>query len=777
MTNTPSLPSPPGALARGLALLALLACAAVSWLDVRPPAARGDGAAASEFSAARAMRHLPSIASRPHPVGSAENARVRAYLLAQLQALGLQPQVQTAFVAKPDRWGVVAGTVHNIVARLPGREPGRAVALIAHYDSVTTGPGAADNGASVAAILETLRALRAGAPLRNEVMVVFTDAEEADLLGAEAFVAQHPWARRIALALNFDFRGNRGPSMLFETSAGNGRLVAQFAAAAPHPIGGSLGYELYRRMPNSTDFKVFKHAGIAGLNFAAIEGHTHYHTQIDRIDRLQPDSVQHLGENMLAATRSFGESDLQRIDGEDRVFFNAPGLGMPNYGAGWALAFTALAVALSVVLLAAGLRGGAIRGAGVARALPVFALGLVAAGAACQAVWIAVGWLHPGYATLLQGDTYNSHWYLLAFLALAAGAQTALLAATARWCSALEAGFGAMLVWTALLCWAAATVPGAGYLLLWPLLAVQAGTWGSLARPSRGLSANARLAALTVAAIPGVALFAMVLWALFVALTPSLAFVAGVATMLLFGLFAPLLAQIAGSGAGRWVPWLAALALLAVGSVTAGFDTAHPRQNSLLYAQDGASGKAWWISRDDRPDAWTGRYLGASPTQRTMPEFFGPDSDSFWAGATPAVLAPPTLRLDAQRSDAHVRTLELTLASARNAPRLMLSVDGASVLRASIAGVEYPNAEADGSEEWMLDLYGQGDAPLQIELQLKAGSAYAIRLVDASYDPTMMRVPRPEGMVAQPFSLNGAALVRSELRGGADTAAADKAGP
>ncbi|BAV98033.1 M20/M25/M40 family metallo-hydrolase [Lysobacter enzymogenes] len=777
MTTSPSLPSQAGGLARGLALLVLLAFAAASWLDMRPPPARGENAPANEFSAERALRHLPSIASRPHPVGSAENARVRAYLLAQLRGLGLQAQEHSAFVAKPDDWGVIAGRVHNIVARLPGREPGPALALVAHYDSVTTGPGAADNGASVAAILETLRALRAGAPLRNELIVVFTDAEEADLLGAEAFVAQHPWARRIGVALNFDFRGNRGPSMLFETSAGNGRLVAQFAAAAPHPVGASLGYELYRRMPNNTDFNVFKRAGIAGLNFAAIEGHTDYHTQIDRIERLQPDSVQHLGENMLAAARSFGDSDLRDVDGEDRAFFNALGLGMANYGAVWSLAFTALAVALSLILLATGLRRGAIRAGGVARALPIFALGLLLAGGVCQLVWIAAGWLHPGYATLLQGDTYNSHWYLLAFIALAAGVQTALLAATARWCSALEAGFAAMLVWAALLCWVAVAVPGAGYLLLWPLLAVQAGTWASLPRPGRGLSANLRLAASTAAAIPGVVLFAVVLWALFVALTPSLAFATGIAAMLLFGLLAPLLAQIAGNGAGRWFPWFAAAALLVLGSATAGFDTAHPRQNSLLYAQDGASGKAWWVSRDDHPDAWTGRYLGATAQRRTLPEFFGADSDPFWTGATPATLVPPVLRLDADRTDAQVRTLKLTIASARNAPRLMLSVEGARVLRASVAGVWYANTSPQDSAEWMLDVYGHGEAALEIELQLKAGSAYAIRLIDASYEPSMMRVPRPEGMVAQPFSLNGAALVRSELRGGEGAAAAGKTAP
>lgn len=780
---TPSTPiqsqSQPGVLARVLALLVLIAVAAAAWLDTRPPPARGADAPANEFSAARALAHLPSIAARPHPVGSAENARVRAYLLEQLRGLGLQVQTQDAFVAKADPWGVVGGHVHNVVARLPGREPGPAVALVAHYDSVTTGPGAADNGASVAAILETLRALRAGAPLRNEIMVVFTDAEEADLLGAGAFVAQHPWAKRIGLVLNFDFRGNRGPVMLFETSPGNSRWVAQYAAAAPHPVGGSLGYELYRHMPNYTDFNVFKQAGIAGLNFAAIEGHTHYHTQIDRIDRLQPDSVQHLGENMLAAARSFGGSELGKSaapggkDGADRVFFNAPGLGMPHYGAAWANGFTALAVVLTLALLTLGLRRGAIRGAGVARALPLFVLGLIVAGGLCQGVWITVGWLHPDYATLLQGDTYNSHWYLLAFLALAAGVQIALSAATARWCSALEAGMAAMLVWTALLCWVAAAVPGAGYLLLWPLLAVQAGAWANLVPPGRGLSANARLAVSTVAAIPGVALFAAVLWVLFVALTPALALAVGIVAMLLFALLAPLLAQIAGNGAARWAPWFAAAALLAIGSATAGFDNAHPRQNSLLYVQDGAGGKAWWASRDEELDAWTGRYVGASATRRTLPEFFGPNSNQYWIGATPATLTAPLLRRDAERVDGEVRTLKLSIASTRNAPRLMLNVDGPAVLGASIGGVWYANVgDGDG---WMLDIYGQGDAPQQIELRLKAAPAYAIRLIDASFEPSMMRVPRPQGMIAQPFSLNGAALVRSELNGGGAAAAAPAA--
>ncbi len=73
------------------------------------------------------------------------------------------------------------------MARLPGRGNTRAFALMGHYDSVRYGPGAADNGASVAALLETARALRAGPPLSNDVLFVFTDGEETGLFGAKAF--------------------------------------------------------------------------------------------------------------------------------------------------------------------------------------------------------------------------------------------------------------------------------------------------------------------------------------------------------------------------------------------------------------------------------------------------------------------------------------------------------------------------------------------------------------------------------------------------------------
>ena len=89
--------------------------------------------------------------------------------------------------------------------------------FVAHYDSVPSGPGAGDDAASVAAILETIRALKAGAtPLRNDLIVLFTDGEELGLLGAKGFVETYPALRDIKVTLNFDMRGDYGPSVMFQ---------------------------------------------------------------------------------------------------------------------------------------------------------------------------------------------------------------------------------------------------------------------------------------------------------------------------------------------------------------------------------------------------------------------------------------------------------------------------------------------------------------------------------------------------------------------------------
>ena len=134
----------------------------------------------------------------------------------------------------------------------------------------------------MSSLLETVRALSQGPQLRNDVVVVLTDAEEACLCGAEAFATSHPLASDGGVVLNFEARGTTGPPIMFETSRGNAELAGAFAAAAPHPVASSFAVEVYRALPNDTDFSVLLGDGdFTGLNTAFIDGAAAYHTPQD----------------------------------------------------------------------------------------------------------------------------------------------------------------------------------------------------------------------------------------------------------------------------------------------------------------------------------------------------------------------------------------------------------------------------------------------------------------------------------------------------------------
>jgi len=301
-----------------LALLAALA--ALAFARETPPAAKPADAPATEFSGERARAVLSRLiladtesrgdarpSGVPHAVGTPAHALVEARLEDEMRRVGLVPQVQEVLVAGAHS---TVALVHNVMARIAGRDHAHALMLAAHYDSVAAGPGAGDDGAGVAAELEIARIVSAGPPLGRDLIFLFTDGEELGLFGAQGFCAQHPWAKDVAVAVNLEGRGTCGPSEMFETSDDNAALAETFARAVARPSATSLAYEVYKRMPNDTDMTVFKRAGMAGLNFAFIGGVRRYHTPLDDLAHLELASLQHHGENALSLVRALSQAEL-----------------------------------------------------------------------------------------------------------------------------------------------------------------------------------------------------------------------------------------------------------------------------------------------------------------------------------------------------------------------------------------------------------------------------------------------------------------------------------
>src|ERR671917_980413 len=304
--------------------LVLGALAAVSLLALEPPDPLPASAQASEFSAERAFSHVEQIAERPHPVGSPANAEVRGYLVGQLEDLGLRPIVQEAPSARRKEGTASIARVHNIHARIPGSSRTGHVVLVAHYDSVPRGPGAADDGAGVAAILEIARAITSSSPPRNDIDIVFTDAEEPWLLGAQAFVRDDRLDPRRSVVLNLEARGTTGPALMFESSPENSTLIPALASAR-RPIAGSGWEACYQLLPGDTDFSVFRDAGFAGMNLALGEGSARYHTPEDSPANLDHASLQHMGATALAAARHLAGQDLGAPRGGSLTYFTVLG--------------------------------------------------------------------------------------------------------------------------------------------------------------------------------------------------------------------------------------------------------------------------------------------------------------------------------------------------------------------------------------------------------------------------------------------------------------------
>jgi hypothetical protein len=291
----------------GSLALALL----IAVLTLQVPAPVGAGAPATAFSTERAMVDIREIAQRPHPVGSADHARVRAVLLQRMAELGLQTSTQAGALSpkaaqRLEREGGSAQGIEltNLVGVLPGRDPRLpAVALMAHYDTVPDSAGAADDSTGVAAILEAVRAIRARGPADRTLVVILTDGEELNLDGARAFWGGHPLRDRIGAVVNLEARGGGGRAMMFETGRGNAETIALFARAGARATGGvssnSLAVFVYEAMPNGTDFTIPKDRGVQGVNLAFIGRPEQYHAAVSTPEALDPGSVQHIGSQAL----------------------------------------------------------------------------------------------------------------------------------------------------------------------------------------------------------------------------------------------------------------------------------------------------------------------------------------------------------------------------------------------------------------------------------------------------------------------------------------------
>ena len=728
-------------------MVIVLAVIAVKVL--RPPAPLPASAPESEFSADRAIAHVREAARVPHPLGSDADAAVRQYLLAELSALGVQTSVFSDTAVNASRSVVIAGRVNDIVGVLAGASPGPAILLMAHYDSVPRAPGAGDDASGVAAILEIVRAIHAGPRLQRDVIILFTEGEEEGLLGAEAFAHSHPWMARIGLFLNFEARGNRGPSLLFETSTGNAGLIDAVARVVPRPIGSSLFYALYKQLPNDTDFTVFRAFKIPGLNFAFGEGLAAYHSPLDTPDNLSLASLQHDGSYGLALVRYFGQVDLTafRQQREDDVFFDWFEGRLIAYREKWVVPGEILLTLLWLICIVQAFR----KRQSNFRALAFcFASAILLLLLAC--VTAGVGWWiisHILGSRRIFADCSANVLLLGGLILLGACAANALLSWLRRRFKAQEISLAALFLCLVLSWLLALGLPAGSYLLFWPLLLALLGCFSA----SRSGSGSALCAAGIPATACAALLFAPIAYLLYIFLTLQL--ISVIACAVLLGLFLLISFPFFAPGLAAPLRWtsgilgIVALACIIPGIVLSGYGPERPRPDSIVYSLNADDNSAAWITHDQQTDAWTRQFLpaGASKIQ-SVQKYLAGFSRPLISAAAPAVpLAPPVAdMLEEKDSGNGVYAVKLRIHSQRKANELYLKF-AVPIRSASLKIADKNIALADGTLSG-LNLFTMGAQGVEVELAF-SGSFLNFWLMDRSDGLPGTVSQRPPGLIAK----------------------------
>jgi hypothetical protein len=706
----------------------LVLAAAFSVREHDPPAAVPANAAPEVFSAGRAVRHLSVIADKPHPVGSVGHTVVHDYLTKQLSEAGLEPQTQTS-MAVGTGTPVPVTNIQNVIARLKGTATGKALLLVAHYDSTLNSFGASDNGSAVASLLETLRALKAGPPLKNDVIFLFTDSEEHGQLGAKKFVAEHPWYDDVGVVLNFDARGSSGPVLMFETSENNGWLIEQFGEAAPYPMAHSLSYELYRLLPNVTDLTIFKRAGMPGLNFANIDGIDRYHSPQDNLQGINESSMQHRGSYALALTRQLANADLSQPRQRNAVYFDLFGSVLVRYSSIWILPLTFAITGLFATVMIFGFRRKKLTVRGIVLGFVSLLISLAVASLVGWLLWKVTWMLQPGPSP----EAVQSRLLLLGFLALALAITSALFTFVRDRANVESLATGALLWWLLLMLGASVLLPGATFVLHWPLLFSLLGLGWLILAPARKRSDLLNSLILSLCALPGIILMAPLIYQIFVGLTLNWTVVIVALVVSLCGLLLPHLRLIAAPF--KWIlpgaSAVAAVVLLIAGVLTNAAVADRPA-NQIFYTLNADTGKAFWASDLAQRDGRTAQFFTGAEEKGSLADFaYKRISKQYSLNAAPAAPLPaPEMSVIEDKTADGVRTLRLQITSPRQAGTVSVYIDSvADVLSASLN--KTPMEELP--DQWGVRIEGIAQHGVELELQLKTSEPLKLRLVDQSY--------------------------------------------
>nr|WP_315231717.1 M28 family peptidase [uncultured Flavobacterium sp.] len=727
----------------------------------------------SEFSTKRALNQVEAISKQPHYVGSKEHEVVANYLVKELNKLGLETSVQEGYTLSD--WGNLVQS-KNILARIKGTSNSKALLLLSHYDSAphSYSKGASDAGSGVATILESVRAfLYSKTPHKNDIIILFSDAEELGLNGAALFVTKHRWAKEIGLVLNFEARGSSGPSyMLMETNKGNAGLVKEFAAAkATFPVSNSLMYSIYKMLPNDTDLTVFREQGnIQGYNFAFIDDHFNYHTAQDDINHLNKNTLAHQGTYLMPLLNYFSNADLNTTQAsEDYVYFTIP-YTFISYPFSWVLPMVVIALVLFIFLLFLGIAKRILSFREIGRGFIPFLGSLIVTGLITFFGWKGLLAVYPQYNDLLNGFTYNGHAYIAAFVLLALAISLVFYNRFSAKKVTMNHYVAPLFIWIVINGALAFSLQGAGFLII-PVY------FGLFLFAAFIITQKSRKILSLIFSIPALIIIAPFIQMFPIGLGLKVLFGSAILTVLTFTLLLPVFGTFAKKGIWSLVFFVLAIGFFAKAHSESGYEYGKAKSNSLLYVYDADTDKANWVTYDTNLDSWTKSYLGENPKDAAIlnetPLFSKYNSGFTYAAEAPKKdILKPSIAFLEDRIIGNQRYLRIKISPNRNVNRYDIFANEKMAIHNfkanGVTTLGQKNSLYQRKGKKILSYYVVGNTPLEMQFSVNSSTVFDMELMESSFDlmtnPLFGIAKRENWMMPTPFVLNDAVVIKQKIK-------------
>ena len=757
-----------------VSLLIILGVIYWSFSDIKPSLPKDESLVKTGFSVYNALEHVEKISKKEHYVGSEEHKNVQNYIVAELNKMGLETEIQTE-TAVNKKW-FAATTAQNILAKIRGSNDGKALMLLSHYDSNSHSSfGASDAGSGVATILEGIRAflLKNQTP-KNDIIILISDAEEAGLLGAQAFVDKHPWAKNVGLVLNFEARGSGGPSyMLMETNGKNSKLLSEFLAAKPNfPAANSLMYSVYKKLPNDTDLTVFRQdADINGFNFVFIGDHFDYHTAQDSFGRLDRESLLHQADYITSMLNYFADSDLENLNSDkDDVYVNFPFSSLLTYPFSYVLPLLIGAIVLFLVLLFFGFSLNKISVKNSLKGFVPFLISIVLCGGVSFGLWKLLLIIHPQYNDILQGFTYNGYTYIAAFVFL----NLWILLKTYTYFLKEEkiASFliAPIFIWLIINSIITAYLKGAGFLII-PvfcalfILAIVIFT---------DFEAHSKRILFTVLSIPTIYIFAPLIQMFPVGLGLKNLFISGILIALIFGL---MLFSFYQKKSFWLLKTCGILTIIFFGYATynSGFSINNKKPNSIVYIQNSDDKTAYFGTYDQVLDSYTKQIFDETATKgsiksaETKSKYNTPFS--YYTKTDYKNISSSKIAIDFDTIIDNKRLLELVITPNRKVNKYEFIANSKVILQQfKVNDAVVNNGKNYTVEKGTILIYFMSNSDENVTLSFSVNKDENLDLIlnEISYDlltnSNFTINPRSEEMMPMPFVTNDAIIISKKLK-------------